>query len=60
MKPFIYVLADLLNAVPVWIRDIYDQYGWKAALVVIVVLALLAAGVGYLFPAFMATLMGGK
>lgn len=58
MKPFIYVLADLLNDVPLWIRDVYRQYGWKAALAVIVVLVALAAGVGYLFPVFTATLMG--
>lgn len=58
MKPFIYVLADLLNDVPVWLRDVYRQYGWQAALAVIVVLVLLAAGVGYLFPGFMTTLLG--
>lgn len=53
-------MANLLNRALAWVGDIYSKYGWQAALITLVVLVLLIAGVVSLFDLDITGILGAQ
>lgn len=51
-------MANLVNRALAWVGDIYERYGWQAAVITLVVVVLLIAGVASVFDLDLSALLG--